>query len=480
MSQYGFYPLPSIIKKAGFIGLCVLALGSGIGHAQTCTDAAATPSVCAFNAAKNAAAKTKIKGVLLYDWTNGGHNRAFTQAHMMRLSQKYGFRLDRSQTQTYITDATLQGIDLIVFNNGDQDPLQNATSLAAVRKFVEVQGKAILVIHAGAAYIPCPSEDISNVSGCRWIMRGLRTQFWIHNGDPTNATIFADSVMTGQTPPRATGTSAVASTRNHGRKNPETRMIFEELPTNAGAGANANRPYVWEGLGDEWYNYQNNPRLDGQRTIDGITYGPMNILLSLDESTVASNATCNGGTNACKNQGTFGDRPVSWTRKMGNGLFAYQNAGHSNVYTRVRSVGGTNVNDSIIEKYNWRLMRYLARDFVGCMTPGDSKYNPEASVTVLTPGIDTATPCAGPSHTLVKGKVSANLVVEEGRVIVPTIEREHYRIMVANSKGQHIFSAELTGGPGQNITAVEGRKGVFYVEVSSPKLGKTVTKVDLK
>ena len=198
--------------------------------------------------------------------------------------------------------------------------------------------------------------------------------------------------MSGQIPPRATGTSAVAATRNHGRKNPETSNIFETLPTNGGAGALANRPYIWEGLGDEWYNYRNNPRLQGELTIENIKYGPINILLSLDESSIADDAKCSDGSN-CKNKGTFGDRPVAWTRKVGNGLAAYQNAGHSNVYTRTRTVGSATVNDSIIEKFNWRLMKYLARDFVGCMTPGDAKYNPEATVLQLSPGIDDATPC---------------------------------------------------------------------------------------
>ena len=35
-----------------------------------------------------------------------------------------------------------------------------------MRNFVEVQGKAILVIHAGAAYIPCPNENLSD-AGCK-------------------------------------------------------------------------------------------------------------------------------------------------------------------------------------------------------------------------------------------------------------------------------------------------------------------------
>jgi hypothetical protein len=471
-------PLRTFRNRAGAAmaaATCALALGAATVRAQNCTDGAATPSVCAFNAAKNAAAKTHIKGVLLYDWTHGGHSKTHTQDHLLRLSQKYGFRLDRSESATYITAATLEGIDLIVFNNGDQDPLQNAASLAAVKDFVEAKGKAIMVIHAGAAYIECPEENLANAS-CRWIMRGLRTQFWIHNGDPTKATIFADSVMAGQIPPRATGSSAVASTRNHGRKNPETRMIFEGLPGNAGGGGLANAPFVWEGLGDEWYNYQNNPRLEGERVLNGVTYGPINILLSLDESSVAANASCSDGSN-CKNKGTFGDRPVSWTRKMGKGLFAYQNAGHSNVYTRVRTVGGTNVNDSIIEKYNWRLMRYLARDFIGCMDANATNYNPEASVTVLTPGFDNASPCGTVSLRLEKGKIDPGIVRGAKGIIIPMAAKGIYKVLITDIKGEVRLSRSAQGGAGKSLTALENAKGTFFVKVEAPETGVSVTRV---
>jgi Trehalose utilisation len=384
---------PTILKCA-MVSIFFLGLSVQPVQAQNCTNPAATPHVCAFDSVKHAQAGTKLKGVLLMDWRNGGHDRGPTQRSMMRLAQKYGFRLDRSESQTYIKDSTLKGIDIVVFNNSDQDPIPGATQLNAIRDFVERQGKGVLAIHAAGAYIKCPNEDLANDS-CRWMMRALRTQFWLMNSDNSKATLFADSVRAGEIPPRATSLSAVPSARNHGRVNSETRMIFEELPTNAGTGLNANRPYVWEGLGDEWYNYQNNPRLEGERVIQGVKYGPINILLSLDESSVASNAGCNGGTNSCKNQGTFGDRPVSWTRKVGNGLFAYQNAGHSDVYVRARTVGGMTVHDSLIEKYNWRLMKYLARDFVGCMDSAGPMYNPQASVERLTDS-DPENPCLVP------------------------------------------------------------------------------------
>jgi Trehalose utilisation len=455
----------------GGVSLSAVLFAANSALAQNCTNAAATPSVCAYDAAKNTAAKTKVKGVLLMDWRNGGHDRGPTQRSMMRLAQKYGFKLDRSESQTYITAATLQGIDVIVFNNGDQDPIPGSTQLQAVRDFVEKQGKGVVVIHAGAAYIPCPNEDLANAN-CRWVMRGLRTQFWIHNPDNTKATIFADSVMTGQIPPRATGTSAVASARNHGRKNPETRNIFEGLPTNAGNGANANRPYVWEGLGCEWYNYQNNPRLEGARTFDGVSFGPINVLLSLDESSVAASAGCNGGTNQCKNQGTFGDRPVSWTRKVGNGLFAYQNAGHSDVYVRARTAGTATVNDSIIEKYNWRLLKYLAKDFIGCMDPTNPAYNPEATVEFLTPG-DDQRPC-GTVLAAQKGYQK----LTEGASITPSLSKieidlqgdSKFEVIVADASGKskHFETTQSA----KKITVANLRSGTYFVKWKSAKAGK--------
>lgn len=477
-------------------------------QAQDCNNAAATPHVCAFDPVKHAKAGTKLKGVLLMDWRNGLDDRGPTQRSMMRLAQKYGFRLDRTESQNYINDSTLRDIDIVVFNNGASDPIPGATQLNAIRDFVEKRGKAVLAIHEAAAYIPCPSENLESPD-CRWFMRGLRTQFWNKNGDPTPATIYADSVKVGEIPPRATQTSAVPAMHNHGRMNAETRMIFENLPLNGGSGPYAQYPYIWEGLGDEWFTYRNNPRLEGARVINGVPYGPINILLSLDESSVASNAVCNGGSNACKNQGTFGDRPVSWTRKVGNGLFAYNNAGHSDVYVRARTVSlngdsirairdslnriissyqlqilsskaliteldsnqsqimaqislaisqlndstlstvvkdslvaqktawysqvdsliakesklretlaeaesslfqitsrtvsnpspTITVRDSLMEKYNWRLMKYLARDFVGCMDSLSTYFNPEASVERLTES-DLSTPCQIPESIL--------------------------------------------------------------------------------
>lgn len=435
---------PMLVMLAG---ACLLSLGVTAGHAQNCNNAAATPSVCAFDATKNTAADTKIKGVLLYDWSaQGGHDRQFTQRSMMRLAQKYGFRLDRSQDANYITAQTLQGIDLVVFNNGNGDPVDKSASLTAIRNFVEVQGKSVLVVHAGASFIPCPSENLSSPD-CRWLMRGIRTQFWIHNNDGTRSTIFADSVKAGEIPPRATGTSAVPAKFNHGRANPDTKMIYESLPTNGGAGPLANKPYIWEGLGDEWYNYLNNPRLEGERTLDGATFGPVNILLSLDESSQPNSVSCSDGSN-CKNKGTFGDRPVSWVRKVGKGKVAYQNAGHSDVYVRQRVVGGVNVNDSLIEKFNWRLMKYLAGDFEGPVS-----VTPKSKAPEIQPSLS------------------------QGLLRVPLDGQGSHQVDVADLQGRTVFSRSHEG-PGQ-LDIPDLKAGSYVVKVTSAA-GERVHKVEIR
>jgi hypothetical protein len=459
---------PTILKCA-MVSIFFLGLSVQPVQAQNCTNPAATPHVCAFDSVKHAQAGTKLKGVLLYDWKNGNIDRGPTQRAMMRLAQKYGFRLDRSQSNTYIKDSTLEGIDLVVVNNSDGDPFTDSVSLRSIRKFVEVKGKSVLALNAAAAYIHCPNEDLANDT-CRWLMRALRTQFWLWNGDPTPATIFADSVRAGEIPPRATGISAVPSARNHGRMHPETRMIFENLPTNAGSGALANQPYLWEGVGGAWYNYRNNPRLEGERTIQGIEYGPINILLSLDESSVASNAGCNGGTNACKNQGTFGDRPVSWTRKVGNGLFAYINGAHGDIYVRTRNVGGETVKDSLFEKLNWRVMKYLARDFVGCMNPDDPHYNPDASVERLTDS-DPEQPCLYPSVS-VKSKLtpgqSDGMVFSASRQTLRMQSNSSgiYQVMLFDAAGILRWRGTVRDGEATEIKGLNS--GNYFAHIQSP------------
>jgi len=503
------------------------------GRAQDCnvlevntTNAAATPHVCAFDPVKNAAAGTKIRHVLLYDWSNGGHDKTHTQKHMMRLAKKYGFRLDRSHSMTYITPATLQGVDIVVINNSDQDAFQNATSLAAMRDFIENQGKALLGIHAAAAYIPCPSEDLSG-SGCRWIFRAYGAQYW-NQMEPTStskARIYADSVMPGSIPPNAWGVDSIPATIPHGRKNAETRNIFENLPVNGPAGPLANRPYIWDGLWDSWFNYRNHPRRHNAAggtnygIADGPVYGPINILLSIDETSIPLRAHCNWGS-PCKT----GDRPVSWTRKVGNGLAAYNNAGRGDVYHRERFVPtdtvrefvprsqshfdsvlnefrdtivltaegdtvfdlverpvGVSVRDSLMEKYNWRLMKYLARDFVGCMDPASPRYNPEATVTTLT-AVDDPDPCDATTNVSsgAARPAVATVTARAGVIRVTLQGGGRHVISIGDVAGRRVRTRIVEGATRANLLEFDGLgPGIYFVRVTAPGGATTTARADL-
>ena len=78
---------------------------------------------------------TKVKHVLLNNFTLGGHDQKFFLGALTRLATKYGFQLDVSDNMTYITPATLAGVDVAVFNNGDGDVLTDSISLRAMKNF---------------------------------------------------------------------------------------------------------------------------------------------------------------------------------------------------------------------------------------------------------------------------------------------------------------------------------------------------------
>jgi hypothetical protein len=405
-----------------------------------------------------------VKHVLLYNTTFGGYDKRIIERAMRRLASRYGFRLDTNSSRNYISAATLEGVDVAVLSNGDGDVLSQAVSLAAMKEFVEVKGKGLLQIHAAAAYVGCPTSGEENLDdpNCKWLARVLVRQYF-HANNGTSARIYADSVLAGAVPPGAKSGTAAAII-NHGRKNPETVNIFKGLPRN-GMGTDPDREFVWDSIQDRWFNYRGSPRLQGAQVFDGVAFSAVNVLLSLDE------------TSYYPVSPIMGDHPMAWARKVGNGLTAYINAGHSDVYTRPR---GT-VDDSLIEKIDWNIMRYLARDYVGCMDAGKANYNPDASIAVLTPGLDPADPCATASiATPGKAKAPAGIFVSQAGVVIPTIERQAYLIVASNAKGERVYTAGLTGGPGQSVTALENKKGTYYIEVTTPKDGKTVSKVTLR
>jgi hypothetical protein len=479
------------IKLAGLIGALTLFTAVNSAQAQiACSRPGAQNGTCTADSALMAASGSKLKGVLLYQWVaNQNHSAgqiALNNA-LVRLSNRYGFRLDRGGSATndaYITPTTLQGIDVVISNQADNDPFQNSTSLTAIKNFVQIEGKAVWINHASAAYIPCPNEDLAN-TGCRWAMRLIRTQFWIHNPANTRARIFADTIGMGQTPERATGISAVPSPRNHGTKNPETKNIFLDLPANGGTGPTAASTIIWDGMGDEWYNYRNNPRLEGERIVDGVTFGPINILVSLDENSVTS-TQCSGGTAgaACKNQGTFGDRPVAWTRKVGAGLAMHQNAGHDDIFIRARvhpaENGGVTVADSLIMKMNWRLLKYLARDFVGCMNPLYAEYRAEASVTTLT-STDDPNPCKTPvALRFVKGTAISGMKVVSGVIQIPTPQSGTYQVAVTNALGKQVYGRSAMGGANSTVDIRGLSKGTYFVRIHTPAKQVSTERIALK
>jgi hypothetical protein len=492
----------------------VLAAAHNVEAQSPCSRPGPSSGTCTYDSAMAAAAGTKLKGVLLYQYSVGGHNQTGLNNSLVRLSNRYGFKLDRSSSSSYITSATLNGIDVVIANQTDTDPFSNSTSLTAMKNFVEVQGKALWMNHAAGAYIPCSGEDLTN-SGCRWALRTIRTQFWIHNNPRTPARLFADTVGIGQIPANATGAAAVAATRNHGLKNDETKNIFSNnllgafrsgvtanvahpLPQNGGTSPVASSHTIWDGVRDEWYNYRNIPRLEGERTLDGVVFGPINVLITLDEASQPSNVTCSDGSN-CKNKGTLGDRSQAWTRKVGNGNALYWNAGHEDVYLFTRNqVGGSTVSDTLVEKLNWRFLKYLARDFQGCMNLAYREYNPDATVEVLNP-IDTInmlpvypngsgglrrSPCqnlligSAVAPQILKGKLEG-LKVTANAIQVPTPEQGYYKVQIVTATGKTVFSQNVIGGAQRAVTANGLSKGMYMVRVNAPGNKEAVARVSL-
>lgn len=489
------------------MALLALLLGAASSNAQepncqsfdvTNTTAAATPNVCGFDAVTNAAAKTNIKSILLMDWSNGGHSKTHTQRHFNRLAKKYGFRLTRSQSNTYITATTLEGVDIVAFNNGDQDPVSNTTSLTAIRNFVEIQGKGMMAIHAALAFIPCPNEDITvaSLTDCRWFLRAYRTQFWNHlNHTATNVVrMYVDSVFAGQIPPNALTVDITPATVNHGKRVPALQNIFanvaalpadQQLPVNGGTGEQAASTNIWEGLWDEWYNYRNHPRRSPTGTYGGVNWGPVHILISMDETSYPNTFGCNAAS-PCKT----GDRPVSWTRTVGDGLSAYNNAGHGDAYVRTRTPPGGSVNDSLWEKYNWRLLKYLARDYVGCMNPLAPAYNAQATVRSITPvdstpgsavyrggneaNCPTIVAIKRPAHQIIPGiRVSAS------GIRIPATEAGNYNVMVVQTNGRVVFNRDLRGGQNASVDVNGLSKGQYIVRLTAPSKKLSIAKVAL-
>ncbi len=442
-------------------------------------------------------ARTKVRKVLLYD-KNKAHNtgkQAIRRA-LIHAANKYGFELVITDAAIgYIQPNTLEGVDVVVFSQGDEDVsgAVNSTGDIALQNYIYRDGGAMLMMHAASAFITCPGTGTggggSNIADptCRFMARAVARQYYHHLSAGSPARIYVDSVRAGQVPPHASTASTPPpvppiAVMNHGKYNDETKNIFDNtvkfnwtLPPNS---TTDSRTYVWDNLQDEWYTYFNNP---GPRAIpamvrafngENYTEGRLNILLSLDET-----------SRSMSNQLAMGDHPVSWVRKMGNGLAAYNNIGHDNApYNNQRSGSGLGV-DSMAHAYLWNMVRFLARDYQGCTNDGYEEYVPWATVTSITPSdtAGTGDPCKTPTSIAIgPGQTSVDGVSAFANGIrVSTPDAGFYQVYVTTLTGQSVGSRTLLGGNGKSVEMKDLNKGTYIVQVTNPQKKVSFSRVVL-
>lgn len=478
-----------------------------------------------------------IKRVVLYDYTvTGGHgaSRAVLRLSLRRLAIKYGFKLDTLNTAASMTAAALAPAQILMTSNGDGDVFSASGAKTAVTNFVEQQGHAVFMIHASAAFIPCPTltgtaatnggEDIDKPN-CQFLARVAVRQYLNHDGTTFYGRVYVDSATPGQVektglPAKANCTSngyganipAQTTPRSHGIKNSETKGIFLN-PNNTTKMARS-----WESMKDEWYTFRSATywpvRATEGRTytgfIEGTTAytsweGPVNVLLSYDEwAGRGTSATAAPGTSATSCPVT-GDHPLAWTRKMGKGISAYNSIGHDapndggvDIYLQrsnnAIAASTTNPEDSVVQTFNWNTMRYLAGDFTGCMDPNYAEYNAEATVSLLT-GKDTADwntykaahvetqapnwPVACKTQTTAINVVKSNslfgITSARNSIQVSINQTGAYRVLVTDMKGRQVFSQTATGGLNKKVDVSNLQMGTYFVRVNTPKSG-TITK----
>lgn len=405
-----------------------------------------------------------LRHVLLYDRAQAhGQGREALRASLARLSRQYGFRLDTSAAPIgYIQPSVLEGVDVLVLAHGDQDVLgpEGSPSAAAVERFVYEQGKGLLMIHAAGAFLTCHVSRYAHIAGaepgltttCGFLARAVVRQYHQHVPAGSAARIYVDSVAEGEIPPHESQGGAVPapppSRYAHGIRAAETRNIFTGLPRTI------------ESLKDEWWRFRGSPRLFGDSVYTVATLGKdyvegrVNVLLSLDERSLDWG------------MGRMGDHPVAWTRKMGHGLVAFNSAGHDsthNVYTQ---------GDGFMEKFNGRLLRYLARDFVGCMDPTSPRHNPDATVERLT-ALDSADPCAPVS---VRSAASAASAASAGAVLVRRRGGAWHVSWKPGVGGSQVRVTDMTGASVVTLTVPAGhgevavpwlKAGVYVVHVTA-------------
>jgi hypothetical protein len=421
-----------------------------------------------------------VRSVLLYDYSRVSVNSEGRQAlrrALSRLSRQYGFRLDITDAAGAIDSTRLREVDVIVFAFGSGDVLNGDTSAASVatQRFVYGQGGSILLVAAAAEYLPCGrgNQDSIGSLNCAFLARAAARQFYYAlTGSSVSMRLYADSVRLGETPPHQVcrdlscsnplphSTVPPPAAADHGVRNPETRNIFTGLPRTI------------DDIRERWFGFRSSARLveDMPRIVPGLenrvyTEGRVNVLFSLDEA-----------SRYFSEQQSMGDHPVIWTRKMGNGLSAFSNLGHSDVYVRPRTVNAVVINDSIAQKITWRLLRYLARDFRGCMDPGSPYYNFEATVSRLTE-IDVADPCTTPAALRPRPSAARATVTVRGGLL---------RIA---PEGSEVHAVRVTDVSGRTVSARAGRgameignlePGIYFVEVRAPDSAKSAARARVR
>jgi hypothetical protein len=312
-------------------------------------------------------------------------------------------------------------------------------------------------------------------------------QYYAASGSGTRATVYADSVAPGPVP--NTGTSSAwcgsplvpAFTTNqfHGIKNPETVNIFRGLPRSAELQAR------WPAFRTQAQGYENvratTARIwsgSPEHGVVGAAEGTVNVLLSVNEHSFRGSATAVPGTLSppCPAQG---DHPIAWTRKMGNGLTAFNALGAGLNFGTGGGEPDVNLQqDSLVEKFHWNLLRYLARDFMGCMNPADPEYNPEATVTTLTPG-DPASSCLTPVSLAGSTRIrqQASVTATRGVIRVSLPEAGAYRVLVSDVRGRQVFQTIMPGGPGRNAEVAGLRPGLYFVQIVTPKNERLASRI---
>jgi hypothetical protein len=447
----------------------------------------------------------KIQKVLLYDLmpgTNHQQGKDGVRRMMVRMANRFGFELTINDGAVgWITAERLQGVNAVVLAQGDADVLGSSVTSAsaiAMENYIYKQGGSLLMIHAASAFITCPGtgtngggQNIDDVA-CHFLARATVRQYYHHQSAGTQMKIYVDSTQAGEVPPHnsmgatgGVGPVPPAATIPHGRVNPETKNIFNNaipfnwpLPPNSPTDARTN---VWENWADEWYNYSSSARTINATMIRNVTNfspaekhieGKVNVLLAIDE------------TSRDIGDQRMGDHPMSWTRRMGKGLSAYASAGHDNAPFLGRSGGGRTGVDTLAGKYYWNLLRYLGRDYEGCMDSKYKDYNPYASVKNITGYEDiTKTDVAAATPAVIEPCVTAavgldakhgqttfnGITVNSNSIMISAPENGVYRILITDLRGRAYVSQTLMGGSGIMFNSPNLPTGQYIVRVRSPK-----------